>query len=756
MPTLALCMIVKNEEEMLAGCLESVKGIVDEMVVVDTGSTDNTKQIALDAGAKVFDFAWINDFAAARNFAKSKTDCDFILSLDADERLYVEDKEFFNEQFVDQKCYVGMVGLINVTEEHSDWRERIDVTTEQSQVMVPRILKNLQDVYWVGRIHEVPTHTTNSFSSRSLIVHLGGSLTYRKKRNKNQRNLQLLELTLANNEETNPLFYSYLALERLNSGNLKGYEEALKMGWEKFDGWIDQEVESNSNAEISIGVVALYPSILARYGNFAEALSVISRLLNILPILSNPVNTLFVVVNSFIEHDGLTAFPVSFFNILYDSIEYMIENFEGKYFEPTLPIINKQTLFEQQLHLSLIFKDFESFNRSYLQAKIELPDNLSIALWNVESLIEQGDLLGSFEEWFTLLDRFGIESPDTWVLGTIILLGLGQEEEAQVYLKNALDRSHVPFTSEHRNNIFKSLLVRLAVLKGEPYPGNGTYGVIGAILSRQPVLRERTVPSSIIHQVVDQYVAIGKVELLLRFFDSRAEVILPGVGEMVKSRLTELGFELVDDNEQTPIVLFGTCLDDVLQIFRMSTELSVIELNDADKADLDERITNFQDQAMEDLFSAGMNFLDMDEESTSPLNDFFQLKLDGLEQRPLIVWDSSWPIEMLSDFLPSKQMMVYLGDPAKTHTSEQDLFAWNQMNIEAFQAVGGDLFFSNLKHMSTHTQNAIDEMFAYFGLTTPRDVVNHISLDATCLQTLETDFTQGVEQDILKQWKFLS
>ena len=72
MITISLCMIVKNEEEMLPACLESVADWVDEMIVVDTGSTDKTKEIASSMGAKVFDFEWINDFAAARNHAKAQ------------------------------------------------------------------------------------------------------------------------------------------------------------------------------------------------------------------------------------------------------------------------------------------------------------------------------------------------------------------------------------------------------------------------------------------------------------------------------------------------------------------------------------------------------------------------------------------------------------------------------------------------------------------------------------------------------------
>jgi GT2 family glycosyltransferase/2-polyprenyl-3-methyl-5-hydroxy-6-metoxy-1,4-benzoquinol methylase/Tfp pilus assembly protein PilF len=83
--TLSLCMIVKNEEQHLARCLLSVKLVVDEMIVVDTGSTDRTSDIAKAFGAKVFDFPWSNDFSAARNHSLSMANGNWILVLDADE-----------------------------------------------------------------------------------------------------------------------------------------------------------------------------------------------------------------------------------------------------------------------------------------------------------------------------------------------------------------------------------------------------------------------------------------------------------------------------------------------------------------------------------------------------------------------------------------------------------------------------------------------------------------------------------------------
>ncbi|MDY6953360.1 MAG: tetratricopeptide repeat protein, partial [Thermodesulfobacteriota bacterium] len=83
--TISLCMIVKNEEHHLARCLSSLTPVVDEIIIVDTGSTDRTKEMATLLGARVFDFEWSDDFAAARNLSISKASGDWILVMDADE-----------------------------------------------------------------------------------------------------------------------------------------------------------------------------------------------------------------------------------------------------------------------------------------------------------------------------------------------------------------------------------------------------------------------------------------------------------------------------------------------------------------------------------------------------------------------------------------------------------------------------------------------------------------------------------------------
>lgn len=84
---ISLCMIVKDEEELLPHCLASVQGAVDEMIVVDTGSSDRSPEIARQHGAVVVPFEWCDDFAAARNAGLEQASGDWILFLDADEVL---------------------------------------------------------------------------------------------------------------------------------------------------------------------------------------------------------------------------------------------------------------------------------------------------------------------------------------------------------------------------------------------------------------------------------------------------------------------------------------------------------------------------------------------------------------------------------------------------------------------------------------------------------------------------------------------
>ena len=95
MITVSVCMIVKNEEKLLGRCLNCLKEIADEIIIVDTGSTDNTKKVAAEYTDRIYDFSWTGSFSDARNFSFSKATKDYIYAADADEVLDDENQKQF-------------------------------------------------------------------------------------------------------------------------------------------------------------------------------------------------------------------------------------------------------------------------------------------------------------------------------------------------------------------------------------------------------------------------------------------------------------------------------------------------------------------------------------------------------------------------------------------------------------------------------------------------------------------------------------
>lgn len=148
MSTISLCMIVKDEEEVLARCLDSVKEIADEIIIVDTGSKDNTKKIAKQYTDFVFDFEWIDDFAAARNFSFSKATMQYCLWLDADDMILEEDKE----KFLELKKTLSLKTDIVMMKYHIFFDEENNPLFSYYR---ERLIRKQENFLWEGAIHEV-------------------------------------------------------------------------------------------------------------------------------------------------------------------------------------------------------------------------------------------------------------------------------------------------------------------------------------------------------------------------------------------------------------------------------------------------------------------------------------------------------------------------------------------------------------------------------------------------------------------------
>jgi len=219
---ISACVITKNEEKNLPTCLDSVKSIVSEIIVVDTGSTDRTVEIAKSYGAKVFSFKWIDDFAAARNFAIEQATGKWIIFLDADEYFAPDCVKYVPlaiREAEQRKLDMIICLMANVEKETGK------IITSNLHI---RIFKNHPQIRYVGAIHERIVRLDRPANALDVqkeitIIHTGYSRENVQEREKSKRNLELLYRELEKNPDSFDLHF-YIAESLLLE---KKFEQAL-------------------------------------------------------------------------------------------------------------------------------------------------------------------------------------------------------------------------------------------------------------------------------------------------------------------------------------------------------------------------------------------------------------------------------------------------------------------------------------------------------------------------------------------------
>jgi len=193
-------MIAKNEEKNIARCLKSLAPYGFEIIVVDTGSTDKTKEIAVEYGAKVFDFAWVNDFSAARNFAASKAENNWIFVIDCDE--YITSMKL-PELLTLIRQYPRYIGVLEIENEMLGDSVSSDGATKRTYTTSLVRFYSRKYNHFVGEIHEqvVPFGFKEgkdvfSFNVPVKLYHTGYVGTPEQIAAKNKRNIDLLMAAL--------------------------------------------------------------------------------------------------------------------------------------------------------------------------------------------------------------------------------------------------------------------------------------------------------------------------------------------------------------------------------------------------------------------------------------------------------------------------------------------------------------------------------------------------------------------------------
>ena len=231
MATISLCMIVKNEEKVLGRCLESAAGLVDEMVIVDTGSTDATKAVALSYTDRVYDFPWRDDFAAARNFAFSKGRMEYLMWLDADDVLLPADREAF--------LYLKRTLSPEVDVVMLPYHSGLDAMGRPVFTCYrERVVRNLGRDLWEGAVHE-------AIAPFGKVLWAKAAVTHRKEGPGDpDRNLRIYEGKLAHGEAFSPRERFYYARELWYHSRFEEAARVLTAFLDSGKGWLENQIEA--------------------------------------------------------------------------------------------------------------------------------------------------------------------------------------------------------------------------------------------------------------------------------------------------------------------------------------------------------------------------------------------------------------------------------------------------------------------------------------------------------------------------------
>lgn len=273
---LSLCMIVRNEEKYLEDCLKSAQDVVDEIIIVDTGSTDKTVDIARKYGAQVFFMEWANDFAKARNESLKHATGDWVLIMDADERIPSKHKENLRSLLIPTEQAISYLIYIR------NYMREEDESSVLGHYMV-RLFRKVPESRFYGVIHEqlYPNWGEVTIPENTFYLnHLGYGKLDTKEKKIEERNLPLIRKALEDTKDRNPSLYSFYAY----------YMGASLTEVKEIKYWMRQSIDACPDLSNSAHIPVAYMDHMRAnyYGHeFAEGVEVAEEALQNTPAINN-------------------------------------------------------------------------------------------------------------------------------------------------------------------------------------------------------------------------------------------------------------------------------------------------------------------------------------------------------------------------------------------------------------------------------------------------------------------------------------
>lgn len=307
MITISACLIVKNEEKNLVRCLDCLEGIADEIIIVDTGSTDHTMDIALLYTDKVYNYQWEDDFAAARNFSFSKASMEYIYAVDADEVIDKDNRMKFLQL---KQLLLPEIEIVQMLYTNQLLH---NTTYNYDTELRPKLYKRLRNFYWTDPIHESVVLEPNIYDSDIEIIHLPES-------NHGKRDFHIFRKLLGRGEVLSVKVQNMYARELFIAGTETDFMEA-EVFFEKL-----------TDSDLSLDALKQIQCILVRCGLIKnDPVQIMKYALKNIALGKASSEVCFDVGEFFYLRNDYKEAIVWFYNAAYETESYLNIHYSGDY-----------------------------------------------------------------------------------------------------------------------------------------------------------------------------------------------------------------------------------------------------------------------------------------------------------------------------------------------------------------------------------------------------------------------------------------
>ncbi len=455
-PRISLCMIARDEEAMLPDCLESVKGAVDEIIVVDTGSRDATERVARQAGARVLPFPWVDDFAAARNHGVARATGQWVLVLDADERLAPGAAIRLRQAVSTASFDCGLVRLHEAASIQAPFADVLSGAARLSEPqLLPRLLRRTDGLAFVRPIHEnvLPWLRRRGMKVAGLdvdIIHLGAVAQVVESRGKSARNIRMLK-DRVDREPGDVEAHGYLAHEYLRAGRMDEAWSIVERGWSTVCS--GRTVDATSIHRLATARALL----LIDHGRYETARETVRVARGIEG--DSPDLAFFMAYAS--ESEATRTPEPARTALLGEACEGYRACLaqRGRSFAQAFVVGAASWYGSTRLGTVLLQLGRPTEALAAFDLALELrPGERAPALGRAEASIAQGEASAGLTQLDTLLDG----GPDGWTLAALAADALGLTSDARLFAVRARDLARQGFVAGHRKDALRRLLGRLA------------------------------------------------------------------------------------------------------------------------------------------------------------------------------------------------------------------------------------------------------------------------------------------------------